>query len=89
MIEALDYDNLLVREGIIQSLGNIGDSKAVPFLIPALSDRSFAIRFSAVRALANIKDPGAIPYLRQAADKDRDSQIRAAALSALKNFNID
>ena len=89
LIEALDYNNLLVREGIIQSLGKIGDSKAVPFLIPSLTDRSFAIRFSTIKALENIKDPRAIPYLRQAADNDDDAQIKEAALSALKNFRRD
>lgn len=89
LIEALDYNNLLVREGIIQSLGKIGDSKAVPFLIPSLTDRSFAIRFSTIKALENIKDPRAIPYLRQAADNDDDAQIKEAALSAVKNFGRD
>jgi HEAT repeat protein len=89
LIEALDYDNLLVREGIIQSLGEIGDSRAVPFLLPALRDRSFAIRFSTIRALERINDPRVIPYLRQAADKDNDAQIKEAALSVLRKFKVD
>jgi HEAT repeat protein len=89
LIEALDYDNLLVREGVIRSLGEIGDPRAVPFLIPALTDRSFAIRFSTIRALERINDPRAIPYLRQAADKDKDAQIKETALSVLKKFKED
>lgn len=89
LIEALDYDNLLVREGVIQSLGEIGDSRAVPFLLPALRDRSFAIRFSTIRALERINDPRVIPYLREAADKDNDAQIKEAALSALRKFKMD
>lgn len=89
LIEALDYHDLLVREGIIQSLGRIGDSRAVPFLISALSDRSFAIKISAIKALENIKDPRAVPYLRQAAANDNDMQIKEAALSALKNLETD
>jgi HEAT repeat protein len=89
LIDALNYNNLLVREGIIQSLGKIGDTNAVPFLIPALTDKSFAIRISAIKALENIGDPQAIPYLRQVADSDNDVQIKEAAFSALKNFKTD
>ena len=58
-------------------------------MIPALTDRSFAIRFSTIRALERINDPRAIPYLRQAADKDKDAQIKETALSVLKKFKED
>ncbi len=86
LIEALDYDNLLVREGVIKALGKIGDPKAVPFLVQALTDKSFAIRISAIKALENIGDMKAIPYLSQTANNDNDPEIREAAGAALKNF---
>jgi HEAT repeat protein len=89
LIDALDYNNLLVREGVIQSLGKIKDSRAVPFLIPALKSKSFAIRISAIKALENIGDPQAVPQLRQTADHDGDAQIKEAALSALRSFGED
>jgi len=89
LIGALHYDNLLVREAVVQSLGNIGDSAAVAFLIPLLSDRSFAIRLSTIKALENISNPEAIPVLRKIAEKEKDPYIKEAALSALRNFRPD
>jgi len=87
LVEALNYDNLVVREAAIESLGEIGDSKAVPFLLSALKDKSFAIRFSSVRALGKIGDQRAIPYLKEILESDEDPHIRDVASSALQNFN--
>lgn len=89
LIDALNHDNLLIREAAIQSLGIIGDSRAVPFLIPALNDKSFAIKFSAIKALGNIGDPQAIPFLKRIADNDNDPYIKGKALSTLKNFSYE
>jgi HEAT repeat protein len=89
LIEALKYNNLLVREAVVQSLGNIGDSTAVAFLIPLLNDRSFAIRMSTIKALENIGSPETIPALRKIADKEKDTYIKEAALSAIKNIRPD
>lgn len=86
LIDALNYNNLLVREAAIKSLGEIGDSKALPFLIPALNDKSFAIKFSTIKALGNIGDPQAIPFLKQIAKNDNDPYIKGEALSVLKKF---
>jgi HEAT repeat protein len=87
LIDALNYNNLLVREAAIQSLGKIGDSRAVPFLIPALNDKSFAIKFGTIKALGNIGDPQAIPFLKQIAKNDNDPYIKGEALSVLKKFS--
>lgn len=89
LIDALNHNNLLIREAAIQSLGIIGDSRAVPFLIPALNDKSFAIKFSAIKALGNIGDPQAIPFLKRIADNDNDPYIKGKALSTLKNFSYE
>jgi len=88
LIDALNYNNLLVREAAIQSLGEIGDSMAVPFLIPALKDKSFAIKFSTIKALGNIGDPQAIPFLKQIAENDNDPYIKGEALLVLKKFSL-
>ncbi|MEW6162754.1 MAG: HEAT repeat domain-containing protein [Nitrospirota bacterium] len=86
LINALDDDNLIIKEAVIQSLGKIGDTRAVPFLIPALHDKSFAIKLSAIKALGEIGDPQAIPSLKEIADKDNDLYIKNEALSVLKTF---
>jgi HEAT repeat protein len=87
LIDVLNRDSLLIREAAIQSLGKIGDSKAVPFLIPELNDKSFAIKFSTVKALGNIGDPKASPFLVRIAYKEGDSYIRREAQSVLKKFS--
>jgi HEAT repeat protein len=87
LIDALNYNNLLVREAAIQSLGKIGDSRAVPFLIPVLNDKSFAIKFGTIKALGNIGDPQAIPFLKQIAKNDNDPYIKGEALSVLEKFS--
>lgn len=76
------------REAVIQSLGKIGDPKAVPFLITALDDKSFAIKLSAIKALGEIRDPKAIPPLKQIVNGDNDPDIKNEALSALSNFHV-
>ena len=86
LIGALQNDNLLVREAVVQSLGNIGDRVAAPFLIPLLNDRSFAIRLSTIRALENIGNPEAIPFLRKMAEKEKDPYIKEAALCIFKKY---
>lgn len=83
LLGAMDYNNLMVREAVIQSLGNIGAPKAVPFLISALADKSFAIRYSAVKALKKIGMAEARPSLKKLAETDDDALIRSEALSAL------
>jgi HEAT repeat protein len=89
LIEDLNSDDILVREAVIQSLGRIGDSMAVPFIIRALDDKKFAIRLSAVKALGDIGDPQAIPFLKKVVDADHDPYIRQAARAALQYFRHD
>ncbi len=89
LIEALNHNNLLIKEAVIQSLGKIGDPRAVPFLIPSLHDKNFAVKFSAIKALENIGNKQAIAFIKQIADTDNDPYIKEAALSALKNFRQD
>lgn len=67
-----DNDNpLSVREAAINSLGEIGDKRALNILLKMLSSDSFALRLSAIRSLGKIGDPSVIPYL-EALDKETD-----------------
>ena len=87
LINALDYNNLLIREVAIQSLGKIGDPAAASHLIPALSDKRFAIKYSAIKALENIGGPEAIPFIKTIADTDHDAFLRAEAMKAIKKIS--
>ncbi|MDI6801251.1 MAG: HEAT repeat domain-containing protein [Thermodesulfovibrionales bacterium] len=86
LIDELNYDNLVIREAVIESLGELGDPKAVPFFISYLNNKSFAIKMSAIKALAKIKDPRALPYLKNISDSDNDQFIKSEAIKALSSF---
>lgn len=83
LLHRWNEDTLYLREAVIQSLGQIGNREALPYLISALEDKHFAVRMSAVRALEAMNDPGAIPFLRRIAKDDSDLQVRDEALKAL------
>ena len=83
LISGMNDDELQVREASIRSLGKIGSTKAVPFLIDRLHDSNFTIRLSAIRSLARIGDKKAVPFLQEISDKDRDDFIKNEASAAL------
>lgn len=86
LIEALNQDNLLIKEAVIQSLGKIGDPKAILYILPLLEDKSFAIKFSAIKALENIGDSMAIPFLERFIDLTDDMLLKRQAISSLKKL---
>ncbi len=61
-------------------------SRAVPFLLHSLNDKSFAIKFSTIKALGDIGDSRAIHFIKQLADSDNDPYIKEAALTVFKNL---
>ena len=80
-------DNPVVREAIVKTMGRVGNSKAVPFLISILNDKSFAIKFSAITALAEIGDSQAFPHLKNIAENENDPLIKNEAITALERFS--
>jgi HEAT repeat protein len=86
LIEGVDDRELLTREASIQSLGKIGNPKAVPSLLRVLSDKSITIRLSTIKSLEQIGDPQAIPYLKRMAENESDPVVRGEAVAALGNF---
>lgn len=86
LIRGLNDGELLVREASIQSLGNIGDSRAVPSLITLLNDNSFAVKYNAIVAMEKIGDSKALPYLKTLAESKEDSTLKNAALLAMQKI---
>jgi HEAT repeat protein len=87
LIDALDYNNLLIQEAAIQSLGKIGDPLSVPYLITALNDDRFAVKYNAVKALENIGSKEAVPFLQKIADTEKDPLLKEETQKAIKNIN--
>ena len=87
LLNGVSDRELLTREASIQSLGRIGDRRAVQYLVALLGDRSAAIRLSAIKALEGIGDPRAILPLQRIAENDNESVIKTEALAALSKLN--
>jgi hypothetical protein len=71
-----------LRTGAAETLGKIGDKRAVESLIEALRDEDCDVRKEAAYALGEIGDKRAVEPLI-AALRDEDSGVREAAASAL------
>ena len=86
LIAAIHNEEPLVREAAVQSLGTLGNAKAVPHLIPLLRSPSLAMRLSAIKALESIGDPQAIPFLEAVAEKDSDRVAREISAIAVRTL---
>jgi len=76
--------NFYERKAVIDTLVEIGGSRAVPPLIWLLSDKGddYLLRGQAAQALGKIGDPGAVNQLVRCL-KDDSSCVRAASIEAL------
>jgi HEAT repeat protein len=75
-----------VRSGSVESLGLIGDARAVPTLIKALKDAEVQVRLSAIEALGHFPAGDAtIKALKETA-RDDDKNVREQAELMLRKF---
>jgi hypothetical protein len=73
----------LQRREAVGRLGALGDPKAVPHLLEALSDPEPYVRREAATALGRLHDPRAIPRLGALATDSEDECLRRSAVEAL------
>lgn len=84
LLKALKDENKATRWASIESLGDLGNPKAIPHIVPFLNKRE-AYRWSrrlAINALGAIRDPEAIPPLVPFL-KDPDPYVRRVTVFAL------
>jgi len=75
-----------VRQETLLSLGRIGDTKAMPALIEALSDKSPDIRCRAALALGMMSDQQAVPILEEHLKGEKDPVAKEYMQDALKSL---
>ncbi|HEV8304695.1 MAG TPA: M56 family metallopeptidase [Gemmatimonadales bacterium] len=85
LIARLKDENAGVRRAAANSLGRLGDLRAVAPLIAVLADSNAEVRAQAVDALADLEDPRAIGPI-VALLKDPVAEVKHNALSALSNW---
>jgi HEAT repeat protein/Zn-dependent protease with chaperone function len=86
LVKALQDADAGVREAAAESLGRLGDGRALEGLATATSDTDAKVRLAAVEALACLDDAGAIPALAKAL-KDTNVAIRREAAQALARLD--
>lgn len=78
---ANDYDDPDVRVAIIETLGELGDPRAVEQLTDLLMDDFVNVCLAAAEALGSIGDPAAVPALIRALSDEYEAVCMAAAES--------
>jgi len=82
LIAELEDPHCLSRRDVIDSLGRIGDARAIRPLLAAVSDPDPNIRVAAVDALSEVRDPDVVSGLIHAL-KDSSKYVRAVAAAGL------
>jgi HEAT repeat protein len=80
--DASKTDDPRIRQYLSMVLGNLGDRKATPLLVSALSDQAPETRIYAALALGRLGDPAAVPELIRLFSTD-ERDVRKAAAYAL------
>ena len=75
-------DDPRIRQYLSMVLGNLGDRRATPLLVEALSDPTQETRIYAALALGRLRDPAAVPPLLKVFSSD-ERDVRKAAAYAL------
>lgn len=75
-------DDPRIRRYLSMVLGSLGDRKATPLLVDALSEKDADTRIYALLALADLRDPASVPAVMTAAHDD-DKDVRKTALYTL------
>jgi HEAT repeat protein len=82
LVRDLEDESRMVRRDAAESLGKLGDARAVEPLIVALEDKDSSVRSSAANALGRLGDACAVEPLITALG-DEDQQVRWTAAKAL------
>jgi HEAT repeat protein/beta-lactamase regulating signal transducer with metallopeptidase domain len=84
LMEALADENSAVRLAAIESLGSLGDPRAIAALGKALrEDTDSRVREAAAEALGEIDDTRALPHLVEALKAERVASVREKIVHAL------
>jgi HEAT repeat protein len=74
-------DDPRIRQYLSMVLGNLGDKRATPLLVDALSDSSPETRIYAALSLGRLRDRAAVPHLLRIFSSDERDVRKAAAYS--------
>lgn len=82
---SLQNENYFVRSAAIKALGEMGDIKLIPMMIPSLKDPATFVRFFTVESLGQLEGPDLLK-LMMAAGQDPDGMVRVGAVKVLASL---
>lgn len=86
LIEMLKDKYASIRSDAAYALGKIRDKRAVEPLTEALKDKNRHVRWEIIRALNRMRDARSIEALMEIVKNEKDTEVRAAALTTLGNI---
>jgi hypothetical protein len=88
LIELLRHGDENEREKAVVRLWNTRDPRAVPPILDAFDDSSWAVRHNAIRAFRYLHDERAVPYLLKILEaEDTDLTLRAESAETLASLH--
>lgn len=85
LVKWLDTSDEILASSVAFALGQIGDKRAVPYLIKVVENSKAGV-IAGIIALGQLRDRRAIPVLRKALQSS-NPHIRAQAIFAIRQFN--
>jgi HEAT repeat protein len=88
-MDILKEKDYLLRACTVNSLGKLGDDKAIVSLASTLNDESYFVRVNAANALGMIGDNSALPYLESALEnsKGESQEFENSLKNAIEKIN--
>lgn len=83
MCEALHSPHFMVRQVAAQTLGMLGDRRAMALLVEALNDEKLLVQLWSVEALGKLGDPRAVAPLVEALKRTESSTVRYTIIRVL------
>ena len=77
LIKDLKHKDSSVRQHAAETLGSVGDEKAVDSLILALKDKNKFVRQEVVSALGKIGDKSLLEPLTHALEEEKDEYVKS------------
>jgi HEAT repeat protein len=87
-MDILKENDYLLRACTINSLGKLGDDKAVMSLVGTLDDENYFVRVNAANALGMMGNESTLPYLESALERSKgeSQEFENALKSAIEKI---
>ncbi len=82
---SLKHENYFVRSAAIKAVGEMGDPKHIPLILPRMKDPETFVRFFTVEAIGQLEGPDFLKLI-MAAGQDPDGMVRVAVVKVLADL---